>query len=208
VYGCTGMQVKSDPNAPRGERWVVRTDGAGRIVPQAYIMDFTSGLERGATVGAVCLVGAAALFWIVTDLQSAAQAPILGATLTVAAVLSLAFRLGIREYRIVDAKSQTIWRHCRVLWRTWLTPECRFEACRRLQLVSRYSVCGVDQGNEYRGHQWHVRLILQFGSAIQLTDETWQDWDERAPVQPPYELLQVGQKLAQILGLRLEVTVW
>ncbi len=207
VFGCTGMRFRSQPGRDPGVKWIEVRDEQGDLHPQGYVVEFTSHRESVSAVGALLAIILGLVVSISEPKGSHRPWPyspqIAWPLLAAGAVLALV-RVGLRDYRIIDGKSRTIWLH-RSFYR-WkrLIPEVTFDQVRGLVMEGRLGTRGKRRET---GLYWRLRLDLRSGRSRKLTDEEFEYWDRASslPAPPPPALRETGRRVANILGHPLEV---
>ncbi len=199
VYACTGMRFRREPGRDPGVQWIEIRDPGGDLVPSAFVVEFTSPRER-------------TIFWVVYVALLAALLGLLGLLEAPGPAWSLPgwglfgllalIRLGLQDYRIVDAKTRKIWLH-RSLYR-WkrLIPETGFEDVRRVVLVGSFSHHGE---RTVPGYHWHVRLDLARRMDLTITDDEFGPYNVSGTDTAPPGMRETARRVAQILGVVLDV---
>lgn len=204
IFGCQGMRFRnSDSPRDRGVTWIQVRDESGREVPQSYIVDFTSPREGASTVLIVLGLFGAFFFGSPTTGQHGGfphySTPFWVSTAV--GLIAFVLRLGFNDYRIIDAKSRTIWLHNHFFGTRTTTVETTFAQVREVVLAHRVE---TDRVGTFR--KWVVWLKLADGSALQMTDEESQRIPSGAePVSAlSVEAETTAGKIATMVGVRRE----
>jgi hypothetical protein len=207
IFGCQGMRFRtSESPRDRGVTWIEVKDDTGRAVPQSYIVDFTS--TREGTAGVMILLGLFGMLMFGSPpkgFRGHWNFPYYEFPFYVSLAVGLiagVLRLGFNDYRIVDAKSKTIWLHSHFFGVRTTTVETTFAQVREVVLAHRESCY---KGNWSR--KWHVWLRLKDGSAFQMTDEESQSIPhETSPVNTADVAAEkTADKIAAMVGVKREM---
>lgn len=160
------MRFNEAPGRGPGVNWIEVKDDHGQLVPQGFVVDFSSGREKAAMFALTAGLGVAFMACMPPK-HSHAPMPYspfwTWTALAVAAVFGF-LRWNLDDYRVVDAKTRKIWMHRRFFRTVSNEPEADFDECAGIVVSSR------DHQSKGSKRTWTVFLTFRDGSAIELVD--------------------------------------
>lgn len=207
VYACTGMHWRQESAGRDSEvRWIDVRGPDGTLVPQGYVVEFTSGRE-GAAIGIMSL---GLLISLATYLPPKGRHgpypywPEACYFFLALGIFGAVWRVLLRDYRILDGKTRKIWLHRSFAGWKSLRAETDFDGVTRIVLQARYAVVGKKRK---KGYRWSMLAHCRTGTVIDLIDTQFAAWDpgSRVPAPPPPSVLATARKVAAILGRTYEI---